>query len=143
MSFNFNKDDVEKSQKSIWTIDENDKLIKDVCNKKSYDKIALDNKKTLSSVIAKVISHIIYPKYVNSEIDFNIEKISEEYKINSTLINKYIINMNKKKEYKKMKDEDTNRNSKYDDIMRTLKINEIKMDEIIIKLDKLLNIKKE
>jgi len=142
MSFNLNKDDIEKSQKSIWTIDENDKLIKDVCNKKSYDKIALDNNKTVSSVIAKVISHIIYPKY-DSDIDFNIEKISEEYKINSTLINKYIINMKKKKEYKKMKDEDTKRNLKYDDIMRTLKINEIKMDEIIIKLDKLLNIEKE
>ena len=139
MPFNFNKNEVENTQNSLWTIDENDKLIRDVCNKKSYEKIALDNNKTLSSVIAKVISHIIYPKY-DSDIDFNIEKISEEYKINSRLINKYIINMNKKKEYKKMKDEDTKRNSKYDDIMRTLKINEIKMDEIIVKLDKLLNI---
>jgi hypothetical protein len=142
MSLNFNKDDVEKSQKSLWTIDENDKLIKDVCNKKSYERIALENNKTISSVIARVISHIIYPKY-DSEIDFNIEKKSEEYKISSTLINKYIINMKKKREYKKMKDEDTKRNLKYDDIMKSLKINEIRMDEIIIKLDKLLNIKKE
>jgi len=138
----FNKDDVEKSQKSLWTIDENDKLIKDVCNKKSYERIALENNKTVSCVIARVISHIIYPKYDN-EIDFNIEKKSEEYKISSTLINKYIINMKKNREYKKMKDEDTKRNLKYDDIMRSLKINEIRMDEIIIKLDKLLNIKKE
>ena len=51
--------------------------------------------------------------------------------------------MKKKKEYTKMKDEDAKRNLKYDDIMRTLKINENKMDEIIIKLDKLLNIEKE
>lgn len=138
----FNKDEVEKSQKFLWTIAENDKLIKDVCNKKSYERIALENNKTISSVIARVISHIIYPKY-DSEIDFNIEKKSEEYKISSTLINKYIINMKKKREYKKMKDEDTKRNLKYDDIMRSLKINEIRMDEIIIKLDKLLNIRKE
>ena len=72
-----------------WSIDELEKLSKEIVNNKSYEEIALEHKRTVSSIISRVISHIIYPKYKDN-IDIDIEKISVEYNIDIELIKKNI-----------------------------------------------------
>jgi len=75
----------------IWSIDETNQLLQSVNTKKSYEKIALEHKRTHSCILAKVISFIIYPKY---EIDPDIKKLSIEYRIKNTLVETYIDKMN-------------------------------------------------
>ena len=79
----------------IWSIDETNQLLQSVNTKKSYEKIALEHKRTHSCILAKVISFIIYPKY---EIDPDIQKLSTEYKIKNTLLYLYINNIKKNNE---------------------------------------------
>jgi hemerythrin len=74
-----------------WSIEETNQLLLSVNNKKSYEKIALEHNRTHSSILAKVISFIIYPKY---EINPDIQKLSEDYRIKNTLVEKYIKKMN-------------------------------------------------
>jgi hemerythrin len=74
-----------------WSIEETNQLLLSVNNKKSYEKIALEHNRTHSSILAKVISFIIYPKY---EINPNIQKLSEDYRIKNTLLYLYIKKMN-------------------------------------------------
>ncbi len=80
-----------------WTIEEELKLIQEINDNKSYEKIALEHKRTILGIKSRVISHIIYPKY-KDDIENNIETISIEYKIDNELIMKYInkIKINKK-----------------------------------------------
>jgi len=75
----------------IWSLEETTKLVLSVNNKKSYEKIALEHKRTLSCILAKVISFIIYPKYENES---DIQRLSLEYKIKNTLVEQYIKKMN-------------------------------------------------
>ena len=75
----------------IWTIEETNQLQLSVNNKKGYDKIALEHNRTHSCILAKVISFIIYPKYENEP---DIQKLSYEYGIKNTLVEKYIKKMN-------------------------------------------------
>jgi len=70
-----------------WSIDELEKLSKELVDNKSYEEIALEHKRTVSSIISRVISHIIYPKYKDN---IDIEKISVEYNIDIELIKKNI-----------------------------------------------------
>jgi hypothetical protein len=72
-----------------WTIDEDNKLIQEINDNKSYDEIALEHKRSIIAIKSRVISHIIYPKYKDS-IENDIEAISIEYKIENDLIMKYI-----------------------------------------------------
>jgi len=74
-----------------WSIEETNQLLLSVNNKKSYEKIALEHNRTHSSILAKVISFIMYPKY---EINPDIQKLSEDYRIKNTLVEKYIKKMN-------------------------------------------------
>jgi len=70
-----------------WSIDELEKLSKELADNKSYEEIALEHKRTVSSIISRVISYIIYPKYKDN---IDIEKISVEYNIDIELIKKNI-----------------------------------------------------
>lgn len=85
-----NKDNMINKFK-IWSIEETNQLLLSVNNKKSYEKIALEHNRTHSSILAKVISFIMYPKY---EINPDIQKLSEDYRIKNTLVEKYIKKMN-------------------------------------------------
>ena len=62
-----------------WTSDEDELLVEEIKNKIAYKEIALNHKRTISSIKIRVISHIIYPKY-HLNIESNIEKISVETK---------------------------------------------------------------
>ena len=78
-----------------WTIDEDNKLVQEIVDKKSYEEIALEHKRTITGIKSRVVSHIIYPKYKDN---IDVKKLSIEYNIDEYLIMRYI---NKSKPDKK------------------------------------------
>ena len=71
-----------------WLIEEDEELIKEIEDKLTFEEIALKHKRNISSIKARVISHIIYPKYNNEKLD--IEYLSIKYNIDKDIIMKYI-----------------------------------------------------
>jgi hypothetical protein len=71
-----------------WTTEEDDQLCQEIEENKTYDEIALSHKRTLCGIKSRVITNIMYPKYKNDNI--TIDELSELYKIDVTLIEKYI-----------------------------------------------------
>ena len=45
-----------------WTIEEDNKLVQEITDNKTYEEIALEHKRTVYSIQLRVISCIIYPK---------------------------------------------------------------------------------
>jgi len=76
-----------------WTIEEDNKLVQELSDNKTYEEIALEHKRTITGIKSRVISNIIYPKY-KDDIDF--EKISMEYNIDVNILKKYINKMEPK-----------------------------------------------
>ena len=116
-----------------WTSDEDELLVEEIKEKIAYKEIALNHKRTISSIKIRVISHIIYPKY-HLNIESNIEKISVEYNLDNELIIKYI---------NRLKSVETKQKSvKVDEkqLFEFLQNLENKMNEINTKLNKLLNL---
>jgi hypothetical protein len=125
-----------------WTNEEDEKLIKEINDKNDYETIALEHKRTITGIKARIISHIIYPQYKDN---MNIDDISNEYKIEKEMINKYI-NKIKEKEMKpeikekEMKPEIKKKEMK-PEIKKLLEIETIiirmeqKLDYIINKID--------
>lgn len=122
-----------------WTIDEDEKLVQEIVDNKSYEEIALEHKRTILGIKSRVISHIIYPKY-KDDIENNIEKISIEYKIDNELITKYINKLKTNNNIQKSVN-----SNKFDtktdktEILEYLQQLDTKMNDINTKLDMLLN----
>ena len=78
-----------------WTNIEDNQLITEINDKKSYDEIALNHKRSKYAIILRVISNIIYPKYYNDNDNDNDndEFISKEYNIDINLLKKNINNI--------------------------------------------------
>ena len=74
-----------------WLKDEDDKLLSEILEHKTYDDIALEHRRTITAIKSRVISNIIYPKY--KENNTNIDELSLEYNIENELITKYINKM--------------------------------------------------
>ena len=67
-----------------WTTEEDEKLVQEIKDKKPYEDIALEHKRTITGIKSRVISHIIYPIYKDvdeEQQEMNIQEISTEYKI--------------------------------------------------------------
>ena len=111
-----------------WYIEEDEKLVQEIHDNKSYEEIALEHKRTVTGIKSRVISHIIYPKYKENNMD--IEKISLEYNIDIELLKKYINKLDTKKSVNITDNEK---------ILEYLVKLDNKIDEINSKLDKLLN----
>lgn len=106
-----------------WTTEEDEKLVKEIKENKTYEEIALEHKRTITGIKSRVISHIIYPIYKDlQEEQINIQEIANEYKIDAWIIDKILKKMKTKPET----------NDK-------LQLLERKIDEINIKLDKLIS----
>ncbi len=124
-----------------WTTEEDEKLVQEIKDKKSYEEIALEHKRTITGIKSRVISNIIYPLYKDvdeEQQEINIQKISTEYKIDDWMIIKYMKKMKTKPETKiKETKPKTNDNNKQ--LFEYLQLLERKMDDINIKLDKLLS----
>jgi autonomous glycyl radical cofactor GrcA len=69
---------------SKWLLDEDEKLVKEITDKKTIEEIALEHKRTIGGIRSRIISHILYKEY-------NIERELVEKHINKIETNKAII----------------------------------------------------
>jgi hypothetical protein len=48
---------------SKWLLDEDEKLVKEITDKKTIEEIALEHKRTIGGIRSRIISHILYKEY--------------------------------------------------------------------------------
>ena len=130
-----------------WATEEDNKLLEEITDNKTYKEIALEHKRTVNGIELRVISYIIYPKIkvdLEKGIEVDIEQIALEYKIDSSRITRYI-NKLKMKEKQALENKETPKqtpkrkdveptNKEILDYLRKL---DSKIDEINSKLDNL------
>ena len=73
---------------SKWLPDEDEKLVKEFNDKKTFEEIALEHKRTIGGIKSRIISHILYKEYKDGTK--TIDNLSKEYNIEIDLLNKYI-----------------------------------------------------
>jgi len=122
-----------------WSIEEDNKLVQEITDKKTYEEIALEHKRTPYSIQLRVISRIIFPK-IKDDIDVDMEQIAFDYNIyTKELI--YNINKLKMKGEPKQKLTQKPKQKEYEptnkDILDYLQKLDKKIDEINSKLDNL------
>ena len=76
-----------------WTIEEDNKLVQEITDNKTYEEIALEHKRTVYSIQLRVISRIIYPK-IKDDVEIDMEKVALEYNIRTKEL---LYNINKLK----------------------------------------------
>jgi hypothetical protein len=113
-----------------WKPEEDIKLIQEIAEKKTYDYIALEHKRTLIAIKYRTISLIIYPEYKNGNTD--IDRLSREYNIEKEMIENYI-----KKNNCNRDNENIELNAKYDTILLLLEYNIVSIEK---KLDSVIKI---
>ena len=134
-----NKEETSRVGKK-WLLEEDEELMKELIDKKSYEEIALNHKRTIGGIKSRVICNILYLHYKDKSK--TIEELSLEYNIENDLVIKYINKMENK-------DSDKNDNLKYinkmenkDSELKT-KINiQILYEKIISLENKMLSIEK-
>ena len=109
-----------------WTIEEDNKLVQEITDNKTYEEIALEHKRTAYGIQLRVISRIIYPK-IKDDDEIDMEKVAFEYNINTKEL---LYNINKLK----MKHDDQPTNKQ---ILEYLQQLDNKINEINSKLDNL------
>ena len=70
-----------------WYIEEDKELVNEIELNKSYEEIALNHKRNIGGIKARVLSHIIYPKYKDCE-EIDYDYLATTYKIDKDLIEK-------------------------------------------------------
>lgn len=117
-----------------WTIEEDNRLVQEIKENKTYEEIALEHKRTVHGIHCRVISHIIYPKIKDEDSDMDL--ISLEYKIDDSLLLRQINKIKMKGTVnKKSKDNDDIPTNKQ--ILEYLIMLDNKINEINSKLDNL------
>ena len=126
-----------------WTIEEDNKLVQEITENKTYEEIALEHKRTAYSIQLRVISRIIYPK-IKDDVEIDMEKVALEYNISTKEL---LYNINKLKmkatENKEKPSKKPIQKSKHDEeptnkqIFEYLKQIDNKINEINSKLDNL------
>ncbi len=112
-----------------WAVEEDEELMKELNDKKSYEEIALNHKRTIGGIKSRVICNILYLHFKDKSK--TIEELSLEYNIENDLVLKYINKMDNKMEIKK------------DSEIKT-KVNiEILYDKIISLENRMLSIEKK
>lgn len=114
-----------------WTIVEDNKLVQEIIDKKTYEEIALEHKRTVLSIKSRVISHVIYPKYKDT-FENDIEHISFEFKLDSEIILKYLNKIKTNESIKKIVQDDKT-------VLEYLQQFDNKINVMNSKLDKVLN----
>lgn len=104
-----------------WLKTEDDELIKEVNENKSYEDIALAHERSLRAIKLRVISHIIYPLYLND--DKTIDELSNKYNIENDMIQQYINKMDTNNSIKKSID--NNKKSHKENKDKSMKVNVI------------------
>ena len=70
---------------SKWSPEEDEKLVKEFTDKKTFEEIALEHKRNIGGIKSRIISHILYKDGIKT-----IDDLSKEYNIEIDLLNKYI-----------------------------------------------------
>ena len=78
---------------SKWLPDEDEKLVKEITDKKTFEEIALEHKRTIGGIRSRVISHILYKEF--KEGIKTIDDLSNEYNIDRELVEKHINKIDK------------------------------------------------
>ena len=76
-----------------WTIEEDNKLVQEITDNKTYEEIALEHKRTAYGIQLRVISRIIYPK-IKDDDEIDMENVALEYNISTKEL---LYNINKLK----------------------------------------------
>jgi hypothetical protein len=71
-----------------WLQEEDEELMRELSDKKTFEEIALNHKRTIGGIKSRVISNILYLQYKNKSK--TIEELSSEYNIEIDLVIKYI-----------------------------------------------------
>ena len=129
-----------------WTVEEDEELMKELNDKKSYEEIALNHKRTIGGIKSRVICNILYLHYKDKSK--TIEELSLEYNIEIDLVLKYI---NKRDNKMEIKDSNESTIVKYIDKKEIKKDSEIKTkvnieilyDKIISLENRMLSIEKK
>jgi hypothetical protein len=129
-----------------WTVEEDEELMKELNDKKSYEEIALNHKRTIGGIKSRVICNILYLHFKDKSK--TIEELSLEYNIENDLVLKYINKMDNKIE---IKDSNESTILKYIDKKEIKKDSEIKTkvnieilyDKIISLENRMLSIEKK
>ena len=114
-----------------WKPEEDAKLIQEIAEKKTYEYIALEHKRTLVAIKCRAISLIIYPEYKNGNTD--IDNLSNKYNIEREMIDSYIEKNNKYH----IDNENIELKAKYDTILLLIEHNIISIEK---KLDSVMKI---
>ena len=129
-----------------WAVEEDEELMKELNDKKSYEEIALNHKRTIGGIKSRVICNILYLHFKDKSK--TIEELSLEYNIEIDLVLKYINKMDNKME---IKDSNESTILKYIDKKEIKKDSEIKTkvnieilyDKIISLENRMLSIEKK
>ena len=126
-----------------WTIVEDNKLVQEIIDDKSFEEIALEHKRTILGIKIRVISCIIYPK-IKDCLVIDIQGLSVKYKIDASLLTRQINKIKSKEVIKQTSvNQDKATQTPINDIPTNKQILEYlqkldnKMDEINAKLDNL------
>jgi hypothetical protein len=71
-----------------WLPEEDVILLKEMTDKKTFEEISLEHKRTITGIKSRVITQILYPQYKNDNI--SLDELSSEYNIEKELVEKYI-----------------------------------------------------
>lgn len=116
-----------------WLLDEDEELIKEIEDKKSYEEIALNHKRTINGIILRVIDKIIYNEYKND--NKSIDDLSIIYNIDKFLIEKQITKLEINNSIKK------NREKKdIENIINHIKLIEKRLENIENKLELIIQL---
>ena len=73
-----------------WLPEEDEQLLKEIEDNKTYEEIALEHQRTVTGVKSRVVSIIIFPLYKNENKQSNINDLSIKFNIEHEIIEKYI-----------------------------------------------------
>ena len=83
-----------------WVEEEDAILIEEITNKILLEDIALEHKRTIVGIKARIISTIMYPKYNNDNV--SMDDLAIEYNIEKELVEKYINKIEERRQNKKI-----------------------------------------
>jgi hypothetical protein len=118
---------------SRWSDEENEQLLEELKNNKSYEDIAKNHKRTITAIKAHVICYVIFPIYNIDEIESKIDEISEKYNIEPEIIIRYVKKQIKNNENIKVVNKEITVNKRLENIENIL----IKLNEQIDKITSL------
>ena len=121
-----------------WTIEEDNRLVEEIIENKTYEEIALEHKRTVFGIKLRVISHIIYHKIKDAaNADMDMEALALEYKIDTSLLIRQINKIKMKGTVNKQKPKENDDIPTNKQILEYLIMLDKKIDEINSKLDNL------